>query len=366
MAFPPPIEGDGRQPLSIAPAIERSVFCVECGREGPTTDGLCATCFAKRHPLLEARAHLDVSRCARCGSLRFREGWIRSRLDEAIPRILHEDIPIRWPYEAATFDYVMKPEDTSNLRLEVTATGRYGDLRQVQTFRTRLRLRPSLCDVCTKQRSRYYAGIVQVRAETRVLTRPEKQRVRAFVEARMGRRAEGSEDFVSRIEDVRGGLDFYVSTNTLAKSLGRDLAKAFGGTATSTSKLYGRRGGKDLHRVTSLVCLGPFQVGDVVRHKGSLAEVVDVGPITMLRDLGSGEVRRFRSRDLRTAVAVEAERLEATLEPAGNGTLVAVDPRTGFRQPVRSSPRAGPGRTVVVWTPEGAYVSSLPAGSSKG
>lgn len=231
------------------------MFCVECGREGPTTDGLCPTCFAKRHPLLDPPPYVDVPRCRECGALHLREGWVHTDVDLAIPQVLREAVPLRPPFAPASFDHSARAEDASNILLTVRARGRYADLEQSHEFRTRLRLKPSLCDVCTKRRSRYYAGIVQVRAEGRDLTARERRDIRSLVEDRMARRPPGSEEFVSRFEEVRGGLDAYVSTNALAKSLGREVAKAYGGHTTSTSKLYGRRGGKDLHRVTCLVRL---------------------------------------------------------------------------------------------------------------
>src|SRR5439155_173817 len=80
-------------------------------------------------------------------------------------------------------------------------------------------------------------------------------------------RSEDPEAFVSRIEEVHGGLDCYVSTNALAKGLARDLAGAFGGTVTASPKLFGQRQGREVYRVTALVRLPAFQKGDVVRHK---------------------------------------------------------------------------------------------------
>src|SRR5207247_664849 len=98
---------------------------------------------------------------------------------------------------------------------------------------------------------------------------------------------------------VQGGLDFYVSTNALAKGLARDLAGAFGGTVTASPKLFGQRQGREVYRVTALVRLPAFQKGDVVRHKGAIAEVTSVRPFVVLRDLATGESRRFKPKDVR-------------------------------------------------------------------
>lgn len=342
------------------------MFCVECGAEGPTYDGVCAPCFAKKHRLVEPPAHVDVPRCAHCGAFRIGNAWVQAELDIAIPQVLKEKIPVRRPYARAHFTHEAREEDPNNYSLTVKATGTYEGLEQLQDFHVRLRLKPSLCDTCGKQRSRYYEGIVQVRADGRVLTMKEMRAVRTFIVARTARSRDRSRDFLSRVEETHGGLDFYVSTNALSKSLARDLAETFGGVVTTSSKLFGQRDGKELYRVTSLVRLTAFQVGDVVRRKGSLSEVLKIATFVILRDLTSGEERRFRPKDLRSATRVDSERFEALLERTDAGAMTARHPESGAERPVatRIPPKAG--RAVVVWTSEGVYLSALPADPSKG
>src|SRR5439155_1434754 len=187
-----------------------------------------------------------------------------------------------------------------------------------------------------KQRGRYYEGILQVRGEDRELAPREVRAARTFVTARIDR-SEDSEAFVSRIEEVHGGLDFYVSTNALAKGLARDLAGAFGGTVTASPKLFGQRQGREVYRVTALVRLPAFQKGDVVRHKGAVAEVTSVRPFVVLRDLATGESRRFKPKDVRGANRIDAERFEAQLARLDSGELVAIHPETAAERRPRGT-----------------------------
>ncbi|MGQ0798093.1 MAG: 60S ribosomal export protein NMD3 [Methanobacteriota archaeon] len=340
------------------------MFCVECGREGPTTDGVCTTCFATKHRVVRASDHLDAARCRSCGAIRVGSAWMRVDLEDAIPLLLRETVPPLAPFEAVVFRHVAREEDANNVALDVTAVGRYGHLEQTDRVRTRLRLKPSLCDTCTKQKSRYFQGILQVRGEGRDLTPKEVRGVRTFVQARVDR-ARDSGEFVSRLEEIDGGLDFYVSSNALGKVLAREVAETFGGTTTMSPKLFGQRGGKEVYRVTCLVRLAPFRVGDVVRVRGAVFEVLRVAALVTIRDLVSGESRRFKSRDLRTARRVEAERFEATLARSESGEIVVDDPETGRTRGVATLD-AAPGRAVVVWTSDAAYVSALPTDASKG
>src|SRR6266542_4372266 len=238
----------GRMYVSHAVRIITTMFCVECGAEGPTYEGLCAKDFAKKHAVVRAPEVVDVERCASCGSFRFRSGWSKLDRDLAATRLFRERIPAERPYERVTFTFVAREEDANNFSLTVKAVGRFQDLESVQGFRTRLRIKPSLCESCQKQRGRYYEGILQVRGEGRELTPAELRTIRTFVTARVDRGAEEGV-CVSRTEEVHGGLDFYVSTNALGKNLARDIADAFGGSVSASPKLFGQKQGREVFRV---------------------------------------------------------------------------------------------------------------------
>ncbi len=341
------------------------MFCVECGAEGPTYGGVCATCFAKKHPLLEPPANLDLPRCKSCGRFRFRAGWSKTDLGSAIPQVLSEQVGPLPPFTGVRFAHESHEEDENNYFLTVEARGRHEDLEQVQEFRVRLRIKPSLCDLCQKQAGRYFEGILQVRGDGRDLTPDEVRRVRTMVLARVERGREDGGDFLSKIEEVHGGLDFYVSTNALGLRLAKEVAEAMGGTVASSPKLYGQRAGKELYRVTSLVRLPAVQVGDVVRHKGILVEVLERKGFLSLRDLASGEVRRYKAKDLRGLRRVEAERFEAEIRVDERGHTLAVHPESGAERDVDLRGATPPPHVVVVWTAEGAYLSGLRAAGSK-
>ncbi len=340
------------------------MFCVECGAEGSTYDGLCAKCFSKRHPVVRAPEVLDLPRCSSCGSFRLKSGWSKMDRDLAISRLLKEGVPPRPPFERVTFTYVAREEDANNLSLTVKALGRYKDLGPVRDFHVRVRIKPSVCESCQKQRGRYYEGILQVRGDGRELTPAEMRGVCTLVVARVDRSGD-SQAFVSRIEEVHGGLDFYVSTNALGKTLARELVDAFGGTVSSSPKLFGVQQGHEVYRVTSLVRLPPFRVGDVVRRKGGLAEVLGVRPFVVLRDLLTGEERRFKPREVRSARRIDAERFEATIDRPAPGPAIAIHPDSGEGRAVRPEPGERVTRAVVVWTSEGAFLSGIRRETSK-
>ncbi len=107
------------------------------------------------------------------------------------------------------------------------------------------------------------------------------------------------------------------------------------------------------------------QKGDVVRHKGKLHEVIKVGAFVTLRDLESGQQRRFKPKDLRGARRIDAERFETNVERMPSGELTVTHPESGATRSVVSGGNTAVGRAAVVWTADGAYVSALPPDGSK-
>jgi len=239
------------------------MFCVECGREGPTIDGLCAEDFRKRHPIVRPPEAIDANVCADCGRIEMGKGWARVDLEIAIPSLLRERIPVDPRASRVTFTHTSRAEDPRNLDVAAKVAAQIEGLDLVESFRVRLRLKAGLCPTCTRRHSKYYEGILQVRTETKDLGPEDRDRLVGFVEAAVARRsAKGEEVFISKIEDVRGGTDLYLSSNTAARSIARELADAFYGSVGSSPKLYGQKNGKDLYRVTYLVRLrGPSSGG---------------------------------------------------------------------------------------------------------
>src|SRR2546428_11772704 len=90
------------------------MFCVECGAEGPTYQGLCARCFPKRHPVLRPPDLLDLERCTSCGSFRVGSGWSKVDRELALPALLREAVAVLPPWERVSFTQVAREGDPNN------------------------------------------------------------------------------------------------------------------------------------------------------------------------------------------------------------------------------------------------------------
>jgi nonsense-mediated mRNA decay protein 3 len=330
-------------------------FCVECGAEGKTYDGLCPRCLQRRRRFVKAPATVDVARCRHCGAVLLDGEWSDIPWERAIPRLLVRDSQVDGRAGTVRFAYDVREEDANNLELAVTARVAVDDVEVVERFRTRVRVRPEVCPSCSRRRGQYYEGILQVRAAGRPLAPDERDLVRRRVEAHVAR-TRGA--FVMKVEEVHGGLDVYLSSNRLAKAVARDLRGELGGRVAPSPKLYGRRDGKEVHRVTYLLRLPAYRVGDVVRLDGDEYEVVEGGARVVLRDLRSGERRRLRKEETDRPTPTAARRFEAVVVAATRGEIQLLDPETNRTVTVPQPPwmEDVPATVDVLKTDEGLYV----------
>jgi nonsense-mediated mRNA decay protein 3 len=276
-------------------------FCVECGTDGATLEGLCAKDFVKRHVLVRPPETIDVARCAHCGKLELPHGWVAAAIEDAIPALLAAKVEKDPHVARIQYTWVPREEDATNIALTVKALCKVGEWELLSSFRTKVRIHGGVCPTCSKQQGKYFTGTVQVRADGRDLSGDE---VRRASDAARGA-GSGREEFVSSIEPVRGGIDVKVSTNQFAKRLARDLAKAFGGTVGSSATLHTQREGREIYRSTYVVRIPSFREGDVLRWKGAKYRVVGLGETIRLQDVATGATARVRLRELRAAKVVE-------------------------------------------------------------
>jgi len=78
---------------------------------------------------------------------------------------------------------------------------------------------------------------------------------------------------VAKVLEVAGGWDFYLADKNFTKALGKKIQERFGGDYKVTASLWGRKEGKEVHRLTVLVRGIGFKKGEIVEYKGEDYEV---------------------------------------------------------------------------------------------
>lgn len=335
-------------------------FCVGCGATIRTFKGLCPRCFAEKHRLIEPPATIDLVRCTACSRLLIGKSWIKNDIDEAIPSLLEKSVPTSREVTFKAFSFVSRQEDERNLMLSVRATLRVDDFEVRRDFSTRLRIQGGTCPTCGKKTGHYYESILQIRADGRELTPQEETDITRFVEEWVNRAESKGEAFISKIEPVRGGFDFYLSSHDLGRNIAKELRARYGGEVDVSPKIFGRIDGRDVYRTTHLIRIPRYRQGDVVRIGGRLFEILRLGVRPHLRNLETGERASAKIGELEHAKFVPSDRFTAKVLRISENEVEYQDPVND--KPASTSRPPGldnPVEVDIVSTEGGSFISML-------
>jgi nonsense-mediated mRNA decay protein 3 len=322
-----------------------SVFCVECGKDVEGDEelrgGICVDCFLERNPAMVLPEVVDLVRCPTCGSSQGRGGWSAPTQAEGDPEeVVQQDVADA--AEAAvevledalvrSMDVTVRREARSAYSVHIDAKVAFMGQVVDAGGTVRVRVRGELCPVCSRRAGQYYEALIQFRGTAdRPATEPELERARDFVLTELERLSSTSRDvYLVKEERMHGGLDFYISTQPAAAQIARGLTGLFSATSTSSTKLTGRKDGKDVVRVTHAVRLPELRRGDYVLLKGLLYRVLSASAKEATVDPASGEgKRRHLSRGERQELELVGDANspeEAVVVSTSEGEVQVLDP----------------------------------------
>jgi len=116
-----------------------------------------------------------------------------------------------------------------------------------------------------KKPDQYFEGVLQLRAGYK-----EHE---DFIKELFSLRANA---YIVKEEEVRGGIDYYVSSQKYLRGLGTKLQEKFGGEIINSRKLHTRDKNtqKELYRAFLLFRPSNLKKGDIVVHRGEEIEVI--------------------------------------------------------------------------------------------
>ncbi len=309
------------------------MFCVECGREGELIGALCRDCYSKKHVQPSIADHIDLVICAHCQSMLTDKGWedvgsIRQAAEDAV-----EDALVL-PKDAKVSDFRVRlgEKDERNLEAKIDVMLLVQGHEFTRELQTIVRIKRGSCTECSKQQGKYYEAIVQVRGPERSLPKQLEDEVERMVRDRVGAMRKSSREvFLSKVEKVKGGLDFYFSTVSSARSISRELQETYCAEFKESSSLWGRRDGKEVYRMTYLVRLPGMFKGDIVSFGGReyLVRGMSRGMLHGI-DLITGEGRsiKFTERTECTLSQSRPQIVKAVVLTEKERELQVLDPET--------------------------------------
>lgn len=309
------------------------MFCVECGEEGELIGPLCPKCHSKRHVKASLPEHIDLTLCSHCNAFLIGGVWkeagsVREAAEEAVRLALSLSNEVNLEDIRVQLDERDEHAFEARVALKVSSHGHSFERDAV----TVIRLKHGSCKECSKQMGSYYEAILQIRGDRQALDETTEARVRGLVEARIGAmRAESRAAFVTKVERVRGGLDYYLGAVRSGRLIARELQDTFCAEYKESSSLWGQREGKDVYRVTFLVRLPGFSTGDIVTDgtKDLMVRGMSKGHVRVV-ELATGEEtqQRFRSADQFTLVCPASGIRSAVVLMEAPDELQVLDPDT--------------------------------------
>lgn len=106
--------------------------------------------------------------------------------------------------------------------------------------------------------------------------------------------------FISKRMKVTNGFDLYLSSNSFAVEVGRELYRAFGGELKISKKTFSQHKltSRVLYRITVLFRMAPFRVGDVILFDGKPLKVLEVAKKVVAENIENGKLLELHYKDI--------------------------------------------------------------------
>ena len=329
-------------------------FCVECGKDTEqTVRGMCLDCFLKDRKLLDMPDHVDLNVCTECGQFQRHGEWVSTTLETAVARAARENLACVKEGRVVHITTEIDPRDEYNYLVVLDCVIDFDGVEVESSTSTIVRVKNTVFRICSRRTGNYYESILQIRGVGRTLDPELQDRALARTEKLVDMAAmTDANAFITKMEIVPGGVDVYLSLIALGRACCKDLADLFCAETDESSKLVGQtRDGLDMYRVTYLVRLPEFEIGDIVtfRKKYYMLKRVSSqgGRLVSFKDYRELPVKRKEMPEIKV-YAKRSEAQEAVVVSRAAKEIQVMDPVTYETVDLRVPEYSDIGETVLV------------------
>ncbi|UCD14320.1 MAG: hypothetical protein JSW60_02595 [Thermoplasmatales archaeon] len=309
------------------------MFCVECGKEEKIfRNGVCIECYIKNKTFTKGPMVLDLYSCSNCLSYKYKNSWLQESFGDVLKRHTKDSFQISSELKKLQIKTDCG-ENGKNIPCKVVFSGFLNGHEILEQHFLKVRIKRTICNVCSKQHGGYYEATLQIRADRRKLSKNELKTIRIIVENIVeSLRAKGNRGlFITDIAEERGGLDFYLSEKGPAYTIVKKIQEKFGGEIKQSSKNVGIKDGRQIFRITHLIRLPAFRKGDFISLDHSYFYISSIhGNKVHTIDLSNWSKRVFDSKDLQKTSVLGGKKLikKMIFISQSQNEVQAMDPET--------------------------------------
>ena len=307
-------------------------FCVECGiNTNQLVNGLCMECFLKDRTLVSLPDHVDLSVCTSCGQFLWHGEYQAMASEKAIALAAKSALTCIREGKVVKVNAVIEPRDNYNYAVTLQCKVAISDFETDAVASTIVRIKNTVCKICSRRTGNYYEAILQVRTSEKTLSPALQDEVLKKIEDFVDYTATTNPNaFITKMEIVPGGVDVYLSMIALGRELVKLLGDQYCAETDESSKLVGQtRDGIEMYRVSYLVRLPEFHLGDIVRYGKKYYQLIRIsnsgGKLRSLTNFQETPVRRANMPELK--VYLKSSELEvADVISKSYGEVQIMDP----------------------------------------
>ena len=307
-------------------------FCVKCGRDcEESLEGMCVDCWLDGRRLTTLPHHVDLKVCTNCGEYCIGERWFRTDTEDAV---IKAALGARGIIRDAAYVGQSASAEENDPRVYTVSVWTELDVmghRVEDKATTIVRIKNSVCKPCSRKLGSYYTSILQIRSGAKDLDPALRdEALEAVVDSVERQAANNKQLFITKMETVTGGVDVYLSSISLGKSLAKELSETYCAETKESPKLVGQTSdGQDMYRLTYLVRLPEYHVGDIVVSEGRHCKLTSVsgigGRVLDLLNFRERAVRRVDMEDLRI-YAKRSDLMDATVIDRSGSEIQVLHP----------------------------------------
>ena len=288
------------------------MYCVDCGKDKPIfRDGSCLDCYLKNHQFIHGPDVFHIPVCNYCDGYKYKNTWKNDSF---------EDVVKRYVKNAFTFSPELKDskimldchDEEDNIFCKVTFVSKIDNETVSEDHYVEIRLKPNVCDICSKQFGGYHEAILQIRSSEKKMSEQQKQSIEQFLDTIVhSMQKQGNRKlFVTDKNYEKTGVDYLLSDKQAAASIIKKAQEAFCGEITVSSSNVGMNDGKQVYRMTYLLRLPSFDKHSILAMDDSLFFVTSLSNnTTHVIDLKTWNTHTFPVKYFEKAMAYDYDDL---------------------------------------------------------